>query len=174
MIKKLLLALLGIIVLLAVCFLAIGWLNPSLAMETRVEINKPRSVVWKYFVGQNNLKEWLPNVKSIENIRGEPMTAGSKFKMTFEENGSEIVMTETMTEVKENEVFAFVLENEVIRADERITFIDKGDKTELVENSTLVGGNIVWRALFALSKFSFQANSAAAYQKLKTNVENLK
>lgn len=174
MIKKILLGLVGIVLLLVVGFLAIGFIYPTLTTETRVTINKPRTVVWKYFTDQNTLKEWLPNVKSIENISGEPMTAGSKFKMTFEENGSEIVMTETMTEVKENEVFAFILENEVMKANDRITFIDKGDKTEIVENNTFEGGNIFWRSLFALMKSGFEKNSAESYQRLKTNIENIK
>ncbi len=167
------LVLVGIVALLVICFLAIGFFNPSVSMETRVEVNKPVGVVWAYFIDQNKMKEWLPNVKSIEPISGEPNTVGSKWKMVFEEGGSEFVMTETMTEFKENEVFAFVLENEVIRADDRITFIDKGDKTEIVENNTFVGGNIFWRSLFALTKSNCQKNSLETYQKLKTNIENL-
>lgn len=154
-------------------FYALGLIFPTLSTETRVTINKPRAEVWKYFTDQSKLKDWLPNVKSIENISGEPMTTGSKFKITFEENG-EIVMTETMTEVKEPEVFAFVLENEVITANDRITFIDKGDKTEVVENNTFSGGNIFWRSLFVVMKSTFEKKSAENYQKLKNNIENQK
>ncbi len=173
MIKKILLGLLGILVILVVGFFAIGFIFPKLTTETRVTINKPRKTVWKYFTDQNTLKEWLPNVKNIEKISGEPMTAGSKFKMTFEEDGSEIVMTETMTEVKENEVFAFILENEVMKANNRITFVDIGDKTEVIENNTLEGGNIFWRSLFAIMKSGFEKNSGDSYQRLKTNIEKL-
>lgn len=173
MIKKLLFGLLGIILLMVIGFFAVGLIYPTLTTETRVTINKPRSVVWKYFTDQSKLKEWLPNVKSIENISGEPMTAGSKFKMTFDEDGREIVMTETMTEVKENEVFAFTLENEVITANDRIIFIDKGDKTEVVETDTFSGGNLFWRSLFALMKSNFEKNSAESYQRLKTNIEKI-
>jgi ligand-binding SRPBCC domain-containing protein len=171
---RLIFGLIGIIVFLFGAFLCLGFLYPILTSEARVTINKPRDVVWAYFINQKNLKDWLPNVKSIENISGEPMTAGSKFKMTFEENGREIVMTETMTEVKEKEVFAFILENEVIKANDRITFIDKGNQTEVVENNTFEGGNIFWKSLFALMKSSFQKNSQASYDRLKTNIENIK
>ncbi len=174
MIKKILLGFIAIIALLVVVFFAIGLMFPTLTTETGVTINKPRDVVWQYFTDQSKLKDWLPNVKSIENISGEPMTAGSKFKITFEENGDRIVMTETMTEVKENEVFAFTLENDVITANDRLTFIDKGDKTEVVENNTFTGGNIFWRSLFAVMKSNFEKKSAENYQKLKTNIENIK
>jgi ligand-binding SRPBCC domain-containing protein len=174
MIKKILLSLLGLILLLVIGFFALGFSYPTLTSETRVTINKPRDVVWAYFVDQKNLSNWLPKVKSIENISGEPMTAGSKFKMTFEEDGREIVMTETMTEVKDKEVFAFILENEIMKANARLTFIDKGDSTEVVENNTFEGGNIFWKSLFVLMKSSMAKNSAEAYNKLKTNVENIK
>ncbi len=174
MIKKILLALVGIISLLVVSFFALGLLFPTLTSETRVTINKPRDVVWAYFVDQKNLSNWLPNVKSIENISGEPLTSGSKFKMTFEEDGREIVMTETMTEVKEKEVFAFILENDVMKANARITFIDKGNQTEVIENNTFEGGNIFWKSLFVVLKSSFKQNSQAAYDKLKANIENSK
>jgi uncharacterized protein YndB with AHSA1/START domain len=173
MIKKILLGFLGIILLLVICFLALGFMYPTLTTETRLTINKPRDVVWQYFTNQNTLKDWLPNVKSIENISGEPMTAGSKFKMTFDDNGGEIVMTETMTEVKAPEIFAFTLENNVITAHDRITFIDKGDKTDVVENNTFSGGNVFWRSLFALMKSNFEKKAAENYQRLKTNVEKI-
>ena len=174
MIKKILLALVGIIVLVIAGFFALGLLFPTLNSETRVTINKPRDVVWAYFVDQKNLSNWLPNVKSIENISGEPMTAGSKFKITFEEDGREIVMTETMTEVKEKEVFGFILENEVMKANARISFIDKGNQTEVVENNTFEGGNIFWKSLFVLMKSSIAGNSQKAYDKLKAHIENIK
>jgi uncharacterized protein YndB with AHSA1/START domain len=174
MLKKIILSFIAILALLVVVFFAIGLMFPTLTTEIRVTINKPREVVWQYFTDQSKLKDWLPNVKSIENISGEPMTAGSKFKITFEENGDEIVMTETMTEVKEKEVFAFTLENNVITANDRLTFIDNGDKTEVVENNTFTGGNIFWRSLFAVMKSNFEKKSAENYQKLKTNIENIK
>jgi uncharacterized protein YndB with AHSA1/START domain len=174
MIKKILLGLVGIILFLVAGFFAIGLLNPSLSQETRVEINKPRAIVWAYFTDQSKMKEWMANVKTIERISGEPLTSGSKFKMIFEENGDEIVMTETMTEVKENEAFAFILENEVMHAEDKITFIDKGDKTELVENNTFVGGNLFWRSLFAVMKSGFSKNSKKTYERLKANIENIK
>jgi hypothetical protein len=62
----------------------------------------------------------------------------------------------------------------VMHAEDKITFIDKGDKTELVENNTFVGGNLFWRSLFAVMKSSFANNSKETYEKLKTNIENIK
>lgn len=169
--KKLLLGLFGTVILLVVVFLSFGFLYPTQMTETRVTINKPREAVWAYFTDQSKLKDWLPNVKSIENMSGEPMTKGSKFRMTFVENGREIVMTETMTEVKSNEVFAFVLENEVITANVKVMFTGNGDKTDVTEQNTFVGGNLFWRSLFAVMKASFQKQAMENYQKLKTNIE---
>lgn len=171
MVKKILLGLLGLVVLLVAVFFAFGILNPSLSTETRVEIDKPRDVVWKYFTDESKMKEWMPNLKSIEPISGKPLTAGSKFRIVFEEDGTEIVMIETMKEVIKEEVFAFVLENEMINADVRIEFLDKGEKTELVEKNTFIGGNLFWRSLFAITKSNFEQNSAEIYNRLKTNIE---
>ncbi len=171
MIKKILLGLVLFVGLLVVIFFAFGFFKPSINVETKILVNKPRSVAWKYFIDESKLKEWMTNIKSIEKISGEPNKVGSKFRMTFEENGDEIVMPETMTEFRDNEVFGFTLENEVINDDVRITFIDRGDKTEIVQTDKLNGGNIFWRSLFAILESTFHKNTVETYEKLKVGIE---
>lgn len=171
MIKKILLGLVLFVGLVVVIFFAFGFFKPIITVETITLVNKPRNVAWKYFIDESKLKEWMTNIKSIEKISGEPNKVGSKFKMTFEENGDEIVMTETMTEFRDNEVFGFTLENEVISDDVRITFTDRGDKTEIVQTDKLTGGNIFWRSLFAILESTFHKNTAETYEKLKARIE---
>lgn len=173
MLKKIAIGIVVSVLLVAAAFFAIGFIWPTFTVETRVTINKPRDVVWKYFTDSSRQKEWMTNLASIEPLEGPPLTKGSKFRLTFEEDGSRIVMTETMTEVVENEVFAFVLENDVIHAEDRIVLIDRGDKTEIVETDVITGGNPMWRSLFIIMKPTFQTKSAAIYSRLKTNVEKL-
>ena len=159
MIKKILVYVLVVIVLIIAGALVFGLLNPSISYETRLEINKPRDVVWKYFTDETKMSEWLDGFQKIELISGNKNEVGSQYRMTFVEDGREIVMTETVKEFNPGERFAFHLENEVISVDSEITLTDVEGKTLFTEKDTAVGGNILWRILFAAMKSTFQEKS---------------
>lgn len=172
-IKRLLIGAAVLVVLLTVAFFSIGLIYPKIQSRTQVEINKPADVVWAYFADESKMSEWLEGFKKIELISGNRNEVGSKYRMTFDSNGSEIVMTETVTEFNAPYVFAFKLENEVITDDVRMTFTEMGGKTTVVQEDNIVGGNIFWRSLFALTQSSLKGNVQKALDKLKTNVEQI-
>ena len=173
-IKKLLLILLTLFVLLAVCFFALGFIYPKFEYQTRTEINKPLDVSWNYFTDETKMVEWMKGFKKMETISGKPNEIGSKYRMTFDEDGSEIVMTETVTDFKPNERFDFILENEVIHDDVKIRFSEENGKTIIVQTDSIVGGNMFWRSLFAVMQSTFKANARGMYEDLKMNIEKIK
>jgi carbon monoxide dehydrogenase subunit G len=61
-----------------------------------VVINKDREEVWKIFDNPDNLKKWQPTLKSFEPQSGQPGQVGATSKLIYEENGREIVLTETI------------------------------------------------------------------------------
>ncbi len=117
MVKKVILALLLLMVIAVVVFIAPGFLVGDLENETRIIVNEKRDVVWAKFQDESKMGKWLENFKGIETIEEKPEKVGSKYRLRFDNNGSEVVMTETMTAFKENERFAFTLENEVMHSE---------------------------------------------------------
>jgi carbon monoxide dehydrogenase subunit G len=62
-----------------------------------VIINKSREDVWRVFDNPENMKGWQPTLKKYEHQSGQPRQVGAVSKLTYEEKGREIVMTEAIT-----------------------------------------------------------------------------
>ncbi len=71
-----------------------------------------------------NMKEWQPSLKSFEHQSGEPGQVGAVSKLTYNENGREIVLTETITGRKEPEEFSGTYDNPVARNRVKNTFVE--------------------------------------------------
>ncbi len=167
MIKKILLAIVALVVLAVAVFFAPGLFVGDLTNETRLVINKPRDEVWDKFQDDSKMGEWLKNFKSIETVEGKPRTVGSKHRITFDMDGEEIVMMQTMTAFNKGESFAFKLENETMYSEIDVRLNDKGLVTELVQKEKYHGQNVLWHSMFYWLKSWLAENS-------RENMENFK
>jgi len=84
----------GIVTLLVILFFSTGLLVKQTAYQVKVDIKKPLSEVFIAFNDQQKLMEWMPEIKSIEPININPGVVGSEYKITVDNNGQTIVMTE--------------------------------------------------------------------------------
>ncbi|NNE66745.1 MAG: SRPBCC family protein [Pyrinomonadaceae bacterium] len=171
MIKKILGILFLLILAAVVVFFAPGVLSGDLENETRVVVNRPKDHVWKKFEDESKMGEWLEGFKGMELIEGEPKTVGSKFRVTFESGGEEIVMTETMTAYDDGEHFAFDLENDAMFSSIDFRLVDKGLSTEVVQKEKYRGQNVFWHSLFYWLKSSFVENSRKNLNSFKKYAE---
>jgi len=69
-------------------------------------INRDREDVWRLFDNPENMKKWQPSLKKFEHQSGHQGHVGAVSKLTYEENGREIVMTETITYRSEPDGFS--------------------------------------------------------------------
>jgi len=168
---KMLKYILAVIILISAVFLSVGFFNDNVTYETRVEVNKPLKQCFIEFNNPFNLKKWLTGFKSIEHISGLPNHAGSQWKLTFEEDGKEFIMTETVTAFEPNELFAFIIENEMLTTEVEVRFIEEDSKTIITSTNKVVGKNIIMRSTFPFFKSHFQEHAQGNYDKLKKLIE---
>ena len=62
-----------------------------------LELERSREEVWEKFDSFENLKQWQPSLVSAEPVSGEPGQIGAVSKLTYDENGREVVLMETIT-----------------------------------------------------------------------------
>lgn len=62
-----------------------------------VVINRSRADVWRLFDNPDNMKKWQPTLKKFEPQSGTPGQVGAISQLTYEENGREMVLIETIT-----------------------------------------------------------------------------
>ena len=89
----------------------------------------------------------------------------------FVERGEEMVMTEEVTAFKENELFAFKLENDVMFVDAQVTFAETDGQTGITATHVVRGRNAFWRSLLPLFKSSIERRGEENFAKLKAVIE---
>ena len=63
-----------------------------------VIVNADRSTVWDAFDNPDNISKWQATLKSITHKSGTPGEIGAITELVYDEDGRELVMTETITE----------------------------------------------------------------------------
>src|SRR5258708_31476936 len=109
--KKVILYLLGIIVLLVVGFLSIGFFVPVVEYTTNVEINKPREFTWTVL---RERKDWVYGFKSLEQISGKPDEVGSHAKLSVVRDGTEYTFDSELIDIKPPEFAETKLDNDLL------------------------------------------------------------
>lgn len=69
-------------------------------------LDRGRAEVWRAFDSVDNLKKWQPTLVSFDRISGTPGQPGAVSRLTYEEGGRSVILTETITLRREPEEFA--------------------------------------------------------------------
>src|SRR5262245_45077749 len=75
-------------------------------MSVELILNRSRDEVWRAFDNAANMTKWQPTLKSFEPQSGTPGQVGAVSKLTYDENGRQVVLTETVTLRRQPEVLA--------------------------------------------------------------------
>ncbi len=159
---------LGLIALLGVLFIAKGFLTPSITYSSEIVVDKPMKEVWAVMNDESKTSQWLKGIKKQEHISGEKGKVGAVTKYTFEENGEESIVMETIKALRPNEHIAmdFVMEG-VMEMDYKMDTYIKDGKTH-IKSSTIAKGI----GLFMRSMVSFMTGTMQAQE--DENMNNLK
>lgn len=152
-------------------FFLIGVISPTVTYESEVLVNKPVTESWSVFTDSTRMGEWLEGYKDQEQISGESNSVGSKYKMTFLQNGEEIILTEEITAYEELERFNFILEADALSSEVAISFSEESGRTRIHATSLVKGKNPIYRSMFALMKGTFAEQDQTAYDNLKLAIE---
>ena len=125
---------LGIITALTIVFFATGLFVKETNYTAQVSVNKSIEEVFKTFNNQENLKNWIPEIKSFDVITENPGRTGSTYKMVVENQGQEITMTEKiMAYVPNEKVTIFFDAENMLKTDDYI-FTEENGKTIVTLN----------------------------------------
>lgn len=69
--------------------------------KTDVLIDADLATVWRFFDNPDNMKKWQPTLKSFTHKSGTPGQPDAVSELVYDENGREILMTETITARRE-------------------------------------------------------------------------
>jgi len=134
--KKFILYLLGIVLVLVIGFLCVGFFLPAVEYTTTVEINKPRDFTWNFI---RDRKDWIYGFKSFEQIGGKPNDVGSRAKITVVRDGREMSFDSELLDIKPPEMSVTELTNAMLTHDATVHLTENNGKTTIVSNEKIVG-----------------------------------
>lgn len=162
---------LGIIITLTLVFFGTGLIVKETKYTAEVEINKPIDEVFKLFDNKETLKKWMPEVKEIEPINETPQKLGSTYKVTIENQGQEMQMQEKIRAYVPNEKITFQYNSpDMIKIDD-FNFVAEGDKTKLVQHSSVRANSFMLGCTFPWFKGRFKKLSQEYMNRFKELAE---
>ncbi len=94
-----------------------------------ITINRPRDEVVALFDDPDNIPKWQEGFKSMEHISGEYGEAGAKSRLTYDMNGREVVLTETLVKRDLPEEVSMIFETDGVYNAMTNKFFDENGKT---------------------------------------------
>jgi uncharacterized protein YndB with AHSA1/START domain len=71
--------------------------------KAEVIIDADRDTVWRFFDNADNMTKWQPTLRSFRHVSGTPGQPDAVSELVYDENGREVVLTETITARREPE-----------------------------------------------------------------------
>ena len=158
----------GIIAFLGLLFIVKCFLTPTISYNSEIIVDKPMKEAWAVMNDESKTSQWLKGMKKQEHISGNKGTVGAVTKYTYDENGQESIIMETIKALRPNEHIAmdFVVEG-VMEMDYQMNSSVKDGKTH-IKSSTVAKGT----GWFMRSMLSFMTNAMQAQE--DENTDNLK
>lgn len=160
-----------ILSLLVGVFLLIGVITPTIEYDCQIAVDKPVQESWDVIQDPNKMSEWMTGFKSFEHVSGEPGQVGSVSNVTFDTNGSEVVIKETITQIIPNHSIAMTFENEMMEMDYVLEIKGDGDHSEIRTRTLVEGDGIITKSFIALSPSSFKSQEETNLSMLKETIE---
>ncbi len=162
----------GIIVVLGALFIAKGFLTPSITYSSEIVVNKPAKEAWAVMNDESKTSQWLKGIKKQEHVSGEKGQIGGVTKYTFEENGQESIMVETIKALRPNEHIAmdFVMKD-VMEMDYQMDSSVKDGKTHIKSSTTVRGLGMFMRSMVSFMQSTMQAQEDENMNNLKALIE---
>ena len=164
--------LLGIIALLFVLFIGKGIISPTVTYDCEIVVDKPIQEAWAVMNDESKVAQWLKGMKKMEHISGEKGAVGAVTKYTFEQDGQESIILETMKTIRPNEQVAmdFIMED-VMTMDYKMDLIEKNGKTHLKSSTIAEGEGMFMRSMISFMESSMQAQEDENMNNLKKLIE---
>lgn len=127
---------LGIIIALTIVFFATGLVVKENNYKAEVLVDKSVSETFILFNDISKIKNWIPEIKSIDTIQFNSVITGSRFKMVVDNQGQEVTMEEKVLAFIPNKKVTLFFDAEGMLKTDEYVFTSKDGKTMISMNSS--------------------------------------
>ena len=158
---------LGLIAVLVIGFLLMGIIKPKLSYDCEIMVEKSAAESWAVVQDEEKMSEWLPGFQKIEHVSGTPGSVGAVSNVYFDNDGQQMSIRETITEIVPDESISMTFEDDFMNMDYKMSLTSINGKTKINSSTTAVGNGMISKSIMALIGGSIKAQE-------ETNLVNLK
>ncbi len=162
---------LGIISGLTLIFFTTGLFVKETNYTTIVEVNKPLENVFETFNQIEDIKNWIPEVKTVNVITKSLGKTGSIYKIVIDANDQEITMTQKIVAYVPNEKVTVFYDAENMLKTNDYIFEEKNGVSKITLNSTCRSDSYIMACTFPYFKGTFKAQDQSYLNNFKSYIE---
>jgi uncharacterized membrane protein len=162
---------LGVITALVVIFFATGLIVKETTYTASVTVNKPLKEVFQVFNDISKIKNWIPELKSLEVVEEKLGKTGSVYKMVVTNQGQEITMTEKVLAYVPNEKIVLFFDAENMLKRDEYVFVENESKTTITLQASCKSDSFIMACLFPYFKGVFKDQDQSYLNNFKAYIE---
>jgi uncharacterized protein YndB with AHSA1/START domain len=160
-----------IISTIVVVFLLTGLVVKETTYIAEVTVNKSIKEVFEVFNNSENIKNWVPEVKSFEVVNKNPGKTGSVYKIVIDNKGQEVTMTEKVMAYVPNEKVTLFFDAEGMLKRDDYIFKEKDGVTTITLNTSCQSDSYILACIFPYFKGTLQKQDQSYLNNFKAFAE---
>jgi len=163
---------LGIILILVIGFFAIGLVKPQIKYDCEVIVDKSLEEAWAVGQDEEKMADWLIGYQKMESISGTPGTVGAVSDIYFNADGQEMVIRETIQEIKPYESITMDFDSDFMNMKYSMHMMEVDGKTKISSTTIAVGNGMFSKSMVAIMSSSFKVQEDINLAALKKTIES--
>ena len=152
-------------------YFIIGLLTPPVSKEVAMELEQSAEEIFSTLADQSNMTQWVPGLKSVEQVSGRPNTIGSVAEFVFERNGIEIPILIRINDYKMNESMNLTLTHDKLVSDVQINVVPHGNGSKLDISYKIAGNSLLTKTAMPFIKPLIEKYSDMDLEEIKNLLE---
>ena len=164
------------VILIIISVFVLGFLTTGLVVKdtsytAKVLIAEPIDAVFHNFSQMDSVKNWVPEIKSVEVLQDNKGVTGSIYKVVVLNQGQEIVMTKKIVAYVPNKKITLFYDAENMLKKDDYIFSEEGGNTVITLNARCQSESFLMGCMFPYFKGTFRAQDQAYLENFKEYME---
>lgn len=160
-----------IISIFVLAFLGTGLVIQKTSYSAKVSINKPLNEVFNNFMKIDSVKNWIPEIQSVESVNLNPGITGSVYNVVVLNKGQEIKMTEKIMAYVPNEKVTLFFDAENMLKKDDYLFSEENGVTTITLNASCQSESYIMACMFPYFKGTFRDQDQSYLNNFKNYLE---
>jgi len=92
-----------VLIILMVIIIGRGLMTPNIEYSSEIKVDKPIKEAWSVMQDESKITEWLQDITEVKHVSGNKGNVGAVTQYTFEQNGQESTILETIRSITPDE-----------------------------------------------------------------------